>query len=53
MAPELHDPKAFGLERPRSYASDVYAFACVCIEVNTVIVLVIIHYADAAATLYG
>lgn len=35
MAPELHDPDAFGLGRfLRTPESDVYAFACVCMEVG-------------------
>ena len=34
MAPELLDPKSFGLRQCRkTHASDVYAFACVCLEV--------------------
>lgn len=34
MAPELHDPESFGLDRfLRTPASDIYAFACVCLEV--------------------
>lgn len=33
-APELIDPEAFSLENSRpTFRSDVYAFACVCIEV--------------------
>lgn len=33
-APELFDPEAFGLESSRpTFQSDIYAFACVCIEV--------------------
>jgi len=36
MAPELFDPERFGLEKfRRTYASDVYAFACVCLELFT------------------
>ena len=35
MAPELHSPKSVGLERfVRTYATDVYAFACICVEVS-------------------
>jgi serine/threonine protein kinase len=34
-APELHSPAAMGLTVfKRTYASDVYAFACTCVEVN-------------------
>lgn len=34
FAPELIDPRWFGAERfVRTRATDVYAFACVCIEV--------------------
>ncbi|KAE9399550.1 kinase-like protein [Gymnopus androsaceus JB14] len=34
MAPELHLPQAFDLEHfRRTSASDVYSFACVCVEV--------------------
>ncbi|KAJ3906319.1 kinase-like domain-containing protein [Lentinula edodes] len=36
MAPELHHPQAFGLDHfRRTFASDVYSFACVCIELFT------------------
>ncbi|KDQ56783.1 hypothetical protein JAAARDRAFT_132054 [Jaapia argillacea MUCL 33604] len=36
MAPELHSPESFGLEGARrTCASDVYAFACLCLEVYT------------------
>jgi serine/threonine protein kinase len=34
MAPELHFPSAFELQFfTPTYASDVYAFACTCLEV--------------------
>lgn len=34
-APELFDPEAFGLESTRpTFRSDIYAFACVCVEVR-------------------
>jgi serine/threonine protein kinase len=34
FAPELIQPKSFGCERfSRTTASDVYAYACVCLEV--------------------
>ncbi|KIK61707.1 hypothetical protein GYMLUDRAFT_165708 [Collybiopsis luxurians FD-317 M1] len=34
MAPELHHPQAFKLKDfRRTFASDVYSFACVCVEV--------------------
>ncbi|KAJ7231353.1 kinase-like domain-containing protein [Mycena rebaudengoi] len=33
MAPELIDPERFGIQFRRTKASDVYAFACVCLEV--------------------
>jgi hypothetical protein len=33
MAPELIDPDRFGLPFRRTTATDVYAFACVCLEV--------------------
>jgi serine/threonine protein kinase len=37
MAPELLDPDKMGLDSfQRTYASDIYAFACICIEVNPV-----------------
>ncbi|ESK85279.1 kinase-likeprotein [Moniliophthora roreri MCA 2997] len=36
MAPELHDPARFRLEYVRrTFASDVYSFACVCVELYT------------------
>ncbi|KAJ7834985.1 kinase-like domain-containing protein [Mycena olivaceomarginata] len=36
FAPELIDPRWFGAERfVRTRATDVYAFACVCIELHT------------------
>ena len=36
MAPELLFPGKFGLSRSiKTFASDVYAFACVCVEVNS------------------
>ncbi|ESK85293.1 kinase-likeprotein [Moniliophthora roreri MCA 2997] len=36
MAPELLDPGTFGLEHfRRTFASDVYSFACVCTELYT------------------
>ncbi|KAJ7216754.1 kinase-like domain-containing protein [Mycena rebaudengoi] len=35
MAPELIDPDRFGLKFRRTTASDVYAFACVCLELYT------------------
>jgi hypothetical protein len=35
MAPELHNPECAGLERfDRTLATDIYAFACVCLEVR-------------------
>lgn len=35
-APELVDPEEFGLETTRpTFASDVFAFGCLCIEVRT------------------
>lgn len=34
-APELFDPEEFGLESSRpTFQSDIYAFACICIEVR-------------------
>ncbi|KAJ7231954.1 kinase-like domain-containing protein [Mycena rebaudengoi] len=35
MAPELLDPNRFGIQFRRTKASDVYAFACVCLELYT------------------
>ncbi|KAF7348451.1 Kinase-like protein [Mycena venus] len=36
FAPELIDPKSFGCEKfSRTTASDVYAYACVCLELYT------------------
>ncbi|KAK7045989.1 hypothetical protein VNI00_006984 [Paramarasmius palmivorus] len=36
MAPELHHPASFGLTYfRRTFASDVYSFACVCVELYT------------------
>ncbi|KAH8100929.1 kinase-like domain-containing protein [Cristinia sonorae] len=36
LAPEIIDPEAFGVESSRStYASDVYSFACTCMELYT------------------
>ncbi|TCD61785.1 hypothetical protein EIP91_007939 [Steccherinum ochraceum] len=36
LSPELLDPEQFGLESSRpTYASDVYSYACVCIELYT------------------
>ena len=36
MAPELLYPEAIGLPCfQRTYATDVYAFACLCLEVST------------------
>ncbi|TFK43201.1 kinase-like domain-containing protein [Crucibulum laeve] len=36
MAPELHDPESFNLLRSvRTPASDIYSFACVCLEIFT------------------
>ncbi|KDQ53213.1 hypothetical protein JAAARDRAFT_39589 [Jaapia argillacea MUCL 33604] len=35
MSPELHFPKKFGMPFRRTFASDVYAFGCVCLEVLT------------------
>ncbi|KAJ6554031.1 kinase-like domain-containing protein, partial [Mycena vulgaris] len=35
MAPELIDPKRFGLRFVRTPATDVYAFGCVCLELYT------------------
>jgi serine/threonine protein kinase len=34
MAPELIHPDHFGMTYRRTYASDIYAYACLCIEVN-------------------
>ena len=34
-APELFEPEQFGLQSSRqTFQSDVYAFACICVEVN-------------------
>ncbi|KAJ7224830.1 kinase-like domain-containing protein, partial [Mycena rebaudengoi] len=35
MAPELLDPDRFGIQFRRTKASDIYAFACVCLELYT------------------
>ncbi|KDQ53217.1 hypothetical protein JAAARDRAFT_39592 [Jaapia argillacea MUCL 33604] len=35
MSPELHFPNKFGMSFRRTFASDVYAFGCVCLEVLT------------------
>jgi serine/threonine protein kinase len=35
MAPELLNPRDFGLRFVRTTASDIYAFGCVCLEVCT------------------
>ncbi|KAJ7045251.1 kinase-like domain-containing protein, partial [Mycena alexandri] len=35
MAPELIDPEFFGMRFLRTPATDVYAFACVCVELYT------------------
>ncbi|KAG7091225.1 hypothetical protein E1B28_010276 [Marasmius oreades] len=36
MAPELHDPESFGLDRFRlTPETDIYAFGCVCLELYT------------------
>ncbi|KAF8177072.1 kinase-like domain-containing protein [Mycena galopus ATCC 62051] len=36
MAPELLDPESYGLEVfQRTFASDIYSFACVCLELYT------------------
>ncbi|KAJ7748070.1 kinase-like domain-containing protein, partial [Mycena metata] len=35
MAPELINPDGFGCEFPRTPASDVYTFGCVCVELYT------------------
>ncbi|KAJ7741397.1 kinase-like domain-containing protein, partial [Mycena maculata] len=35
MAPELIDPDSFGVQPLPSFASDVYAFGCVCVELYT------------------
>ncbi|KAJ7779798.1 kinase-like domain-containing protein [Mycena metata] len=36
MAPETLDPDTFGVQnRPRTPASDIYAFGCVCLELYT------------------
>jgi serine/threonine protein kinase len=36
MAPELHQPKCVGLTRfERTPATDIYAFAIVCVEAST------------------
>jgi serine/threonine-protein kinase TNNI3K len=38
MAPELLDPEKMGLGSfQRTYASDIYAFACICTEVSVAI----------------
>ena len=39
MAPELIHPDHFGMTYRRTYASDIYAYACLCIEVNIFLVL--------------
>ena len=41
MAPELHFPTDFGLDSSiPTFASDVYAFACTCVEVGLVSVMI-------------
>ncbi|EIN11538.1 kinase-like protein, partial [Punctularia strigosozonata HHB-11173 SS5] len=35
MGPELHDPDSFGLVFKRTYASDMYALACLFLEMLT------------------
>lgn len=35
MAPELHFPEKYNLPFCRTFASDVYSFGCVCIEIYT------------------
>ncbi|KAF7335456.1 Kinase-like protein [Mycena venus] len=35
MAPELIDPERFGRKFIRTFATDVYAFGCVCLELYT------------------
>ncbi|KAJ7160764.1 kinase-like domain-containing protein [Mycena filopes] len=37
MAPELLDPDTYGLEFVRTTATDVYAYGCVCLEVQNVL----------------
>jgi serine/threonine protein kinase len=37
MAPELIDPSRFGRNFARTPATDVYAFGCVCLEVNSLL----------------
>jgi serine/threonine protein kinase len=39
MSPELLSPQSCGLEKSqRTFASDVYSFACVCIEVRPIFI---------------
>jgi serine/threonine protein kinase len=39
MAPELHYPQAFGLKHSRrTFDTDVYSFACVCIEACIILI---------------
>ena len=40
QAPELIDPEEFGFQSSRpTFASDIYAFACVCVEVRPILLV--------------
>lgn len=41
LAPELFDPELFGLSHAQpTFASDVYSFACVCVEVGIFVIFI-------------